>query len=138
MESTSEALFGISEQRLTKMRRYRKLKDQVAARLISVGGISVIFAICLIFFYLLYEVLPLFLPASIKQTHSLDQYTLSQPYFSVVEEQGQVGLAVTAAAGPVFYRVADGQTLLTPELPTATAHERLAVIDEHRDRSEAS
>ncbi|MDY6920242.1 MAG: ABC transporter permease subunit [Pseudomonadota bacterium] len=121
MESTSEALFGVSEQRLTKMRRYRKLKDQVAAKLISVGGVSVIFAICLIFFYLLYEVLPLFLPASIKEIGGLDQYSLSEPYFSVVEEQGQVGLAVTAEAGPVFYRVADGQTLLTPELPTASA-----------------
>ncbi|MGB1059372.1 MAG: hypothetical protein ACPGZU_04530, partial [Ketobacter sp.] len=90
MESTSEALFGVSEQRLTKMRRYRKLKDQVAAVGISAGGVSVIFAICLIFFYLLYEVLPLFMPASMEERSTLVNYELSEPYFTVLEEQGQV------------------------------------------------
>jgi len=121
MESTSEALFGVSEERLAKMRQYRKLKDQLAAVGISAGGVSVIFAICLIFFYLVYEVLPLFLPASMEEQSTLSSYNLSDPYYSVVEEQGQVALAVLPEKGPVFYDTRTGKVINTPELPVDTA-----------------
>ncbi len=121
MESTSEALFGVSEQRLAKMRQYRKLKDQLAALGISAGGVGVIFAICLIFFYLLYEVMPLFMPASIDEQSTLSSYSLSDPYFSVVEEQGQVALAVVPEQGPVFYNARSGEMIDSPPLPTDAA-----------------
>ena len=121
MESTSEALFGVSEERLSKMRKYRKLKDQVAAVGISAGGVGVIFAICLIFFYLLYEVLPLFMPASIEEQSTLTSYDLSDPYYSVVEEQGQVALAVLPEKGPVFYNARSGAVIDNPALPTDAA-----------------
>ncbi|RLT95135.1 ABC transporter permease subunit [Ketobacter sp.] len=117
MESTSEALFGVSAERLTKMRRYRKLKDQVAAKAISAGGVGVIFAICLIFFYLLYEVLPLFLPASMEERSSLTHYQVEDPYFTVLEEQGQVALAVDKVRGPVFYNARSGELVEQPQLP---------------------
>lgn len=121
MESTSEALFGVSEERLSKMRRYRKLKDQLAAHAISVGGMSVIFAICLIFFYLLYEVLPLFIPADMEERTTLTSYQLEEPWFTVVEEQGQVALAVDRQRGPVFFSATSGQEISNPELPVSEA-----------------
>ncbi|AUM13205.1 ABC transporter permease subunit [Ketobacter alkanivorans] len=120
MESTSESLFGVSEQRLAKMRRYRKLKDQVAAAGISAGGVGVIFAICLIFFYLLYEVLPLFMPASMEERSTLTAYDLTTPYFTVVEEQGQVALAVDQVRGPVFYNASSGELVSNPALPNSS------------------
>ena len=39
---------------------------------IATGGIAVIFAVVLIFFYLLWVVLPLFLPAEIHQAEERD------------------------------------------------------------------
>ena len=71
MATSSEVLFGVSEKILARNRRRRRLKDQIAARTISLGGISVIGAVSLIFFYLLYEVMPLFVPASITSYPSL-------------------------------------------------------------------
>ena len=121
MESTSEALFGVSEQRLTKMRRYRKLKDQVAAVGISAGGVSVIFAICLIFFYLLYEVLPLFMPASMEERSTLVNYELSEPYFTVLEEQGQVALTIDRQRGPVFFDARSGAVISFPGVASDSA-----------------
>jgi phosphate transport system permease protein len=44
----------------------RKVKDRLAAVTISAGGMSVLFAILLIFFYLLFEIIPLFRSASIE------------------------------------------------------------------------
>jgi len=52
--------------------RWRLLKDRGISFGMGVGGVSVIAAIALIFFYLLYVVLPLFLPADIEQTASFD------------------------------------------------------------------
>ncbi|MBA55132.1 MAG: phosphate ABC transporter permease [Pseudomonadales bacterium] len=121
MESTSEALFGVSEERLSKMRRYRKLKDQAAAHAISVGGMSVIFAICLIFFYLLYEVLPLFIPADMEERTTLTSYQLDDPWFTVLEEQGQVALSVDRNRGPIFFSAVSGEEISNPELPVTTA-----------------
>ena len=45
---------------LKKYRAFRFLKDRMARWGVAAGGIGVILAILMIFFYLLYEVLPLF------------------------------------------------------------------------------
>ena len=103
------------------MRRYRKLKDQLAAHAISVGGMSVIFAICLIFFYLLYEVLPLFIPAEMEERTTLTSYQLDDPWFTVLEEQGQVALSVDRKRGPVFFSAASGEEVSNPQLPVTAA-----------------
>ena len=47
--------------------RWRLLKDRSVSLGMGVGGVSVIVAIALIFFYLLYVVVPLFMPADIEQ-----------------------------------------------------------------------
>ena len=53
-----------------RFRKLRAFKDKTASVGIAFGGISVIIAILLIFFYLLYEVAPLFHSAEIKPWHS--------------------------------------------------------------------
>ncbi len=57
------------EPTMTTSIKSRLTKDRWATRLVSVGGAGVIMAVALIFFYLLYEVVPMFRSA---QTHHLD------------------------------------------------------------------
>ena len=45
----------------------RQLKDRLMTWFMGFGGISVIIAIVLIFFYLLYVVFPMFLPAHMER-----------------------------------------------------------------------
>ena len=48
-----------------RRRAWREFKDRTARYGVALGGVSVIFAIVLIFFYLLYVVMPLFSGADI-------------------------------------------------------------------------
>lgn len=110
----SETLFGVSEKVLARRRRRRRLKDLIAARAISLGGLSVIGAVSLIFFYLLYEVMPLFVPASMEQRATLTQFAVADAWHVEVEEQTQVGLAIDSQRGPVFFDARTGAPLSTP------------------------
>ena len=47
---------------------WRSRKDQLASKIIGLGGFVVIAAVLLILFYLLYVVAPLFLPAKMAQS----------------------------------------------------------------------
>ncbi len=111
MQSAFEKSFGITEATAARIRKTRKLKDQVARAGISLGGISVIVAICLIFFYLLYEVIPLFLPANVEKAHELAQVDFHEPVYSVMEEQAEVGLTIDATGQALFYKTSTGQTI---------------------------
>ena len=62
----------LNSPRMRTRRKFRALKDTAARRAIAVGGWSVIVAITLIFFYLLYEVMPLFKSATIKHDSSFE------------------------------------------------------------------
>ncbi len=114
MTASSETLFGVSETKLAQTRKLRRLKDQIAAQTISIGGVSVIGAVCLIFFYLLYEVVPLFVPASIEEHSSLVKYDVPAAIHAEVEEQTQVGLAIDRQLGPVFFDARSGERLPMP------------------------
>ena len=50
-----------------RRQRKRQLKDRLANFTIGLGGVSVIVAIALIFFYLLFEVWPLFKGAEVEK-----------------------------------------------------------------------
>ena len=115
--TSSEEMFGVSEEQLSKSRNFRKMTDNAARLGISTGGIGVIVAICLIFFYLLYEVMPLFYPAHVAESSELTEFKIEQPLFSVLEEQGQVGLAVDAKQGPVFFDAKTGAVIQQPGYP---------------------
>lgn len=117
METTSESLFGVSDKILARNRRRRRLKDLIAARAISLGGISVIGAVSLIFFYLLYEVMPLFVPASMEPRATLTEFSITDALHVEVEEQAKIGLAIDGQRGPVFFDVVSGAELAEPKVP---------------------
>ena len=75
---------------LRNYRSIRFLKDRMAHWGVAAGGLGVILAILLIFFYLLYEVAPLFKGAEISEVRSYQKTEVSQPLFMAVEEQAEI------------------------------------------------
>ena len=93
-----------------KYRYYRHLKDVLTRYLMALGGISVIIAIVLIAFYLLYVVLPMFKPPHIEQlaSYPVPAGTKTETLYYAMEEQHEIGLRVTADGSVVFFNTADG------------------------------
>ncbi len=107
------------------LKRYgnrRRLKDKAARWGIATGGIGIIVAILLIFFYLLYEVAPLFRSAEMSREAS---YTLPVPLanqssevmFLTMEEQAEQGLRVMADGQAVFFDTLSGNQTRAFSLP---------------------
>lgn len=99
--------------------RWRLLKDKIVAKSVVFGGLSVIVAIVLIFFYLLYVVFPLLLPA---HAEAVNQYPVPETsqgktVFLSMEEQNEIGVRFTDQGKAIFFRVADGATLRVDPLP---------------------
>lgn len=94
MQITTNSPFGVSTDGMARKRRFRRLTDNIASVSISVGGVSVIVTICLIFFYLLYEVAPLFMPADLNNRQEYSSPAVAPVSFSYLEEQGEVGLVL--------------------------------------------
>ncbi len=105
--------------------RWRHFKDRLATVSVTVGGSGVLFAILLIFFYLLYEVLPLFGNASLEAREPVALPFSGAPLYLAVEEQTEVGFAVFGDGSGRFLSLADGsviqQEVLAPELGAITA-----------------
>jgi phosphate transport system permease protein len=99
-----------NEPRLVRHRKKRKLKDQFAKVSIATGGISVIVAITLIFFYLLYEVAPLFESAEAERvaSYEIPAAEAGRTVFSGAEEQGEKAFRVTESGLVVFFNTIDG------------------------------
>ncbi|MBV1919153.1 MAG: ABC transporter permease subunit [Pseudomonadales bacterium] len=126
MENTFENRFGMSESSMARLRKIRKAKDKAATVGVSIGGLSVVFSICLIFFYLLYEVIPLLMPASIHNEENLETAIPSTTLYSVMEEQSQIGIAVNTDGNVRFYSAHTGSALkdeqvLTENITTVTS-----------------
>jgi len=91
--------------------RWRMLKDRMARHGVAFGGISVIIAIVLIFFYLLYVVFPLFIPASSEAVADYAMPGEGQTLYMAMEEQAGIAVRYTAAGQAVFFDTADGKIL---------------------------
>ncbi|WP_137170643.1 ABC transporter permease subunit [Marinomonas sp. FW-1] len=98
---------------LKRHRKIRSLKDRMAGMGIAIGGSSVILAVLLICFYLLYEVAPLFSSASIDReaSYSLPAEDQGKSLYLTTEEQSEVGMRVTSNGSIVFFSVADGSVI---------------------------
>jgi phosphate transport system permease protein len=105
--------------RSERFHRWRSRKDRLVRWLIATGGIAVIWAVVLIFFYLLWVVLPLFLPAKTSLGESLPMagWSKTNPIYLSVEEQLEVGLRLADNGESEFFRVADGNVLSNFPLP---------------------
>ncbi|MBY4678692.1 ABC transporter permease subunit [Marinobacterium arenosum] len=104
---------------LQRLRKIRKAKDKFASAGIAFGGISVIIAILLIFFYLLYEVAPLFQSAKVESWQDGEQQVA--PYavpgngnslYLTMEEQAEIGLRVSDQGDIIFFNTRNGEILL--------------------------
>ena len=104
--------------------RWRLIKDAIARYGVVVGGLGVIFAIALIFFYLLYVVFPLFLSATAEAVsqYEVPEQALGKTVLLGVEEQNEVAVRFTDTGQVIFFAVATGKTLLkeTVKIPEGT------------------
>ncbi|HKM38482.1 MAG TPA: ABC transporter permease subunit [Thiopseudomonas sp.] len=110
----------LNSPRMRTRRKFRAWKDRLARRAIALGGLSVIAAITLIFFYLLYEVMPLFKSATIQHQSSFE---LQEPARSskiltlFTEEQNEIAALLTENGKLLFINAHNGQPLSEQQLP---------------------
>ena len=110
----------LNSPRMRTRRKFRALKDSVARRAIALGGWSVIVAITLIFFYLLYEVMPLFKNATIQQDSSFELHESARSSTILTmftEEQNEVAALLTDSGQLLFIDAQTGEPLSEQQLP---------------------
>ena len=104
--------------------RWRLIKDAIARYGVIAGGLGVIVAVVMIFFYLLYVVFPLFLPANAESVsqYNIPESALGKTVLLEIEEQNQVAARFTDTGQVIFFAVATGKPILneTIKLPEGT------------------
>lgn len=98
-------------------RQWRKVKDGMATATITAGGISVLFAILLIFFYLLFEIMPLFESASLEDGNEFSANSQAPSLYLAMEEQAEVGFSLDGSGRADFFQTNDGKLLLSKAIP---------------------
>lgn len=96
----------------------RQVKDRLMSWFMGLGGISVIIAIVLIFFYLLYVVYPMFIPAHMERA---SEYTIpaaekGKTLHLAIEEQNELAARFTEQGTVTFFNIQTGKTLETKTL----------------------
>ena len=97
--------------------RSRYLRDAAARWVVWGGGLGVIGALMLIFFYLVSEVLPLFGGATVTPRPPITLSGGGETRYLAAEEQAEVGFRVTADGQAQFFSLHDGQSLASETLP---------------------
>jgi phosphate transport system permease protein len=95
--------------------RWRLIKDSIARYGVIAGGLGVILAVVMIFFYLLYVVFPLFLSATAEPVSQYDvpESALGKTVLMEIEEQNEVAVRFTDKGQVIFFQVATGKPVLT-------------------------
>jgi phosphate transport system permease protein len=99
--------------------KWRLLKDKIVRYSVVSGGLGIIAAVVLIFFYLLYVVFPLFLPA---QSEAVAHYSVPEPALGktlllAVEEQNEVAVRFTDLGEALFFAVHTGKVISRVKIP---------------------
>ncbi len=118
---------------LVRKRKLRALKDRLTRWYVLVGGLAVLAAITLIFFYLLYVVLPLFKGAELTVKAPMTPAWLQdagKPLMLSLEEQNQVGLRVSDAGQALFFSTRDGHELKRIDLPLPAGAKVVSIGEE--------
>ncbi len=123
MAATSPRKTVLDSGRSERFHLWRSRKDLAVRWIIAVGGVGVILAVVLIFFYLLWVVFPLFLPATshLKEGPAMSSWKGSETLYLAIEEQLEVGLRVSDSGRAEFFHVADGKVVGESRLPGASA-----------------
>ncbi|MCP8348579.1 phosphate ABC transporter permease [Pseudomonas sp. FBF18] len=106
---------------LQRKRRLRAFKDRLTRWYVLVGGLAVLAAITLIFFYLAYVVVPLFQGAELTTKKAMTPAWLTQdagkPLMIALEEQNLVGMRVSDKGQALFFDTKTGAELKRVDLP---------------------
>jgi phosphate transport system permease protein len=100
-------------------RRLRFIKDKIAYHGVTLGGLSVIAAITLIFFYLLYVVIPLLQGVDIEQKAKFPAPAQGKTLALSLEEQAEIGIRLTDAGHAIFFGTETGEVVDDIALPIA-------------------
>lgn len=132
-ENTSPVLSALNTPAIHRRRKIRVWIDYLARHGMTFGGISVIIAILLIFFYLLYVVFPLLKSAEIEkvQQFSLPVADAGQTLYLATEEKNEIGVRFTDKGHVVFFHMKDGSVISDTALsiPADVAVTSFAVAD---------
>ena len=105
---------------LQRKRRIRALKDRLTRWYVLVGGLAVLGAITLIFFFLGYVVMPLFKGAELTAQPSITPAWMQdagKPLLYGLEEQNQAGIRVSDKGQALFFNAQTGAALSRVNLP---------------------
>ena len=93
--------------------KWRLVKDSLARYGVVMGGLGVIVAIVLIFFYLLYVVYPLFISAKAEAVsqYPVPENQLGNTLLLSMEEQNEIAVRLTSSGQAVFFQAATGKTV---------------------------
>ena len=110
---------SIAQDRLGK---WRKAKDTAANITITGGGLAVLGAILLIFFYLLYEILPLFQSAKLELTERYEivqtgESKSAETLYLGMEEQAEIATRLDGSGHITFFRSSTGEIVDSKQLP---------------------
>ena len=103
----------------TRLLRYaarRRLWDRTARAVVSIGGLGIISSILLIFFYLVYEVLPLFGGADAGVAEILPQVVTGEAVWLEADTSAGVALRIDEQGLASFYDLNTGNLLDTEAL----------------------
>ncbi|WP_288501200.1 phosphate ABC transporter permease, partial [uncultured Pseudomonas sp.] len=120
-QDSQPARIDFNTPELQRKRRLRALKDRLTRWYVLVGGLAVLAAITLIFFYLAYVVLPLFQGAELTSRQALQPAWLKEeagkPLMIALEEQNLVGMRVSDQGQVLFFDTKTGEALERVDLP---------------------
>ena len=119
MNSVPPAGGVAGKRRPESFHQWRRRKDLAARWLIALGGVGVILAVVLIFFYLLYVVSPLLKPASaeLSDITSRPSWEQSDTKFLAVEEQLHQAVRIGADGMVEFVSLESGENVKSSALP---------------------
>ena len=92
----------------SKSANSRKVKNSLAKWMITLGGISVLFTLVLIFMYLLYVIKPIFESAKVEPTAQFVITEQSKVLATGVDELKEVAYSITEQGFINFYQLVDG------------------------------
>lgn len=116
---------------LQRKRRLRAFKDRLTRWYVLVGGLAVLAAITLIFFYLAYVVVPLFQGAELTTKKAMTPAWLTQdagkPLMIALEEQNLVGMRVSDKGQALFFDTKTGAELKRVDLPVPAGTQVISI-----------
>ena len=89
--------------------RKRRIKDKLASVSVTAGGILVLVALLLIFFYLLYVVKPIFDSATITRKAEITLPVQGQTALLGIDDQNQIGYRFSREGQLDFFQTAFGR-----------------------------